>query len=544
MTMTEVCGLDARPPVRHCRTRAVSAFTAAAVGAGTLLLGGGVATAAEVNCALAPGEPTTCTVVYAYTGDEQVFLVPAGVTELGVIAVGAAGGGSAAGGAGGGVGAVVTGTVAVAPGSTLYVEVGRQGFDAPPSFSDPAAGGFNGGGRAGDTVVYTGAGGGGASDVRTASNSGEAIESLSSRLLVAGAGGGSAHFVDGRGGDAGQAGSTRVGFGQAQPGTQTAGGSGAPAAFDTSDGESGALGVGGSGGDYTGGDGGYGAGGGGGGYYGGGGGSSFGGGAGGSSLVPDGGTLALADGRGPGSVTLNYTIGPASVSPLGGDGQSAPAGAAFGTPLQVQVLDGLGDPAAGAPVTFSVTSGAATVTPSEPVITDAAGQASVQLTAGNQPGPVTVTATTPGATSATFTATVTAPPPPPANEADLQVSIAGPASAPAGSTVTYTMTVKNAGPGNAVNVRSVLSAAGVATSATNPAAQTGTVKIGSTTLTGARWTLAALPAADGQHTVTYSLTGKVTAKRGQLLTVAGGALSSTPDPGPGANLSFKFTRVT
>jgi len=87
------------------------------------------------------------------SGNEQTFTVPAGVTEITVVAAGASGGAGAdsgavdgAGGAGG-FGAQVTSTLSVTPGEVLYVEVGSGGSNAQPPFL--ASGGFNGGGGLG-----------------------------------------------------------------------------------------------------------------------------------------------------------------------------------------------------------------------------------------------------------------------------------------------------------------------------------------------------------------------------------------------------------
>src|SRR4051812_11513300 len=77
---------------------------------------------------------------FSFTGGEQTYTVPAGVTALQVTATGARGGGPVGGTTLlAGRGAVVTGTINVTPGQTLYVEVGGIGND----FSQ---GGFNGGG--------------------------------------------------------------------------------------------------------------------------------------------------------------------------------------------------------------------------------------------------------------------------------------------------------------------------------------------------------------------------------------------------------------
>ena len=122
---------------------------------------------------------------FKYTGAEQAFTVPAGVTSIHVVATGAAGGtneGALQGGPGG-RGAVVSGNLTVEPG-LLYVEVGGPG--------GPSLGGFNGGATDGGP----GGGGGGASDVRTISSS-EPSTTLQSRLLVAAGGGGGGINADG-----------------------------------------------------------------------------------------------------------------------------------------------------------------------------------------------------------------------------------------------------------------------------------------------------------------------------------------------------------
>ena len=137
---------------------------------------------------------------YTYTGSEQTFAVPANVTGVDVVAVGAQGATfsddivTEAGGAGGELTApevpLPAGT------STLYVEVGGVGT--------AGAGGWNGGG--GGPL-----GGGGASDIRTVSCStscatGGSAASLNSRLAVAGGGGGASDdavggFSENRGGE-------------------------------------------------------------------------------------------------------------------------------------------------------------------------------------------------------------------------------------------------------------------------------------------------------------------------------------------------------
>lgn len=223
------------------------------------------------------------TQTFTYTGSEQAFTVPAGVSTIHVVAIGAEGGKA---GAAPGVAAEVQGDLTVKPGQTLYVEVGGRGAGG----SGPVnPGGFNGGGEGAG-------GGGGASDVRTAPRS--AGLSPDTRLIVAAGGGGagtSGIEGAGPGGNAGEAGGSipnNEGGGAGTAGSGGAGGSGG-----CTPGFAGELGLGGPGGNCESSS--IGGGGGGGGYYGGGGGGaggSFGGGGGGggSSLLPAGGTSTLA----------------------------------------------------------------------------------------------------------------------------------------------------------------------------------------------------------------------------------------------------------
>jgi len=267
--------------------------------------------AAALACvlSLAATAPATATAhattqAFLYTGAEQTFVVPEGITAVRVDAVGGHGGAASPGGAGGAA-AQVTGVLDVTPGETLYVEVGGNGGERGPL----GAGGFNGGGE--------GAGrGGGASDVRTAPRS--AGLAPDTRLLVAagGGGGGAAGEASGGGGGAagepGQPGANQNFGGGAA--SQTAGGAGGEGnCVSGSNGTEGTLGAGGNGGqclasaeDFPGGGGG-------GGYYGGGGGGggntfAGGGGGGGSNLVGPGGSAAPATGEAAPEVTISYPV--------------------------------------------------------------------------------------------------------------------------------------------------------------------------------------------------------------------------------------------
>jgi hypothetical protein len=228
---------------------------------------------------VAPAEAITEN--FTYTGAEQSFLVPTGVYQLSITAVGGVGGaGAGTTHAPGGEAAEIAGNVGVTPAQTLYVEVGGKGQASEAG----GAGGFNGG-------AAGGGGGGGASDIRTAPRS-TSLTTEDTRLIVAAGGGG--------GGDEGPAGAAGAGGAAGDPGGNGAiyegGGAGAEneggaGGFGCSfgDGEKGLLGLGGAGGNSheESGPGG----GGGGGLYGGGGGggacnSGSGGGGGGSSLAP------------------------------------------------------------------------------------------------------------------------------------------------------------------------------------------------------------------------------------------------------------------
>lgn len=97
-------------------------------------------------------------------------------------------------------------------------------------------------------------------------------------------------------------------------------------------------------------------------------------------------------------------LGPVpSINAISGGGQRAPAGDPFPLPLVARVFDPAGNPLAGGAVNFAV-SGAATLSTTNPVLADANGFAQTSATSlPTANGPITVTATTPGAiTQATF----------------------------------------------------------------------------------------------------------------------------------------------
>ena len=317
-----------QPPTSTSRRQRLGfGITALGLAASSLafvgLTGSPAQAAPSLPACVAAGDTVDCTITYGFTGDEEEFTVPAGIDSLDVTVVGAYGGGWA------GRGAVVTAGLAVSPADSFFVEVGGQGGWGSS---------FNGGGYSG-----VGLGGGGATDVRTVSASGDPADSLASRLLVAGGGGGGG---DGRagspynGGDSSLDGATgghaqfSTGWSPGGGGTQTGGGYAGGGAPCCGPGGWGALGAGGGGGDFNG----YHGGGGGGGFFGGGGGGIFNGGGGGSSLVPTDGTVRVNDAGLPAQAAFTYGRPVTGMLAVSGDPSTT-----AGTPVtyRVTVTDGL-----------------------------------------------------------------------------------------------------------------------------------------------------------------------------------------------------------
>jgi hypothetical protein len=273
------------------------------------------------------------------TPGTHTFVVPAGVTQLGVLACGAQGGDGgdaliSSAGAGGGMrpaqadgfggpggqGARVQGVLSVTGGETLRITVGGAGTDGDDFTGDPGvAGGVggavdgDGGGGDGGGGNTGGGGGGGSSDIRQDGTS------ASNRVVVAGGGGagGAGDLGGGMGGAGGDGGSGGTDGGDA--GSATGGDSGG-------NGGQGGVEDGGDGSATTGGEGGSpsvaadGGGGGGGGLLGGGGGGSEeiltgGGGGGGSSQAPTAGAVEDGACSGDGFVVVTFTPGAAPAGP-------------------------------------------------------------------------------------------------------------------------------------------------------------------------------------------------------------------------------------
>ena len=262
----------------------------------------------------APTSSATTEVVFAYTGANQTWTVPAGVTSVEISILGAGGAGGRAGGGStsfGGGGGVVSGTLTVVPGDTLTIIVGQGGINdnvrEPLNRNYRFGGGASG---AGDQIHGTfawGSGGG-----RSAVRSSNALYSTTGDLLTAGAGGGGGwHLARGAGGAGGGLAGSAGGRGDTDRGggggTQdnTGGAAGGPS-------EPGVGGI-----QYAGGyaviTGASEAGGGGGGYYGGGGAGNNGGGGGGSSFLGTAayftGSTTAGAGRTPGTSTWPSACG-------------------------------------------------------------------------------------------------------------------------------------------------------------------------------------------------------------------------------------------
>ena len=127
------------------------------------------------------------------------------------------------------------------------------------------------------------------------------------------------------------------------------------------------------------------------------------------------GTAQVQATAGAGGAALTATFAASITAPISGitvvsgSNQTALVNAAFANPLVVNVTDSAGKAVANVPVSFSVTSGSATIaTPS--TTTDTTGSASTRVTAGGTAGAVVITASASGF-NATFNLTVSPPGP-------------------------------------------------------------------------------------------------------------------------------------
>ncbi len=111
------------------------------------------ATSNTITMTVNAGPPPPNPEVFTYTGSNQSFPVPAGVTQV-FLKMWAGGGAGGNNYSSGGAGAYVSGWLAVTPGSVLTVIVGGAGIYA--TSSSGSAGGFGGGGASGTGSGYGG----------------------------------------------------------------------------------------------------------------------------------------------------------------------------------------------------------------------------------------------------------------------------------------------------------------------------------------------------------------------------------------------------
>jgi trimeric autotransporter adhesin len=155
--------------------RQMGSFKAASISTLLVAVLGGSVGIASAQSACTAGQTSA---LFSFTGGVQTVVVPPLVSSAVVHVKGAQGGAGAIGGNSvvggtGGLGATVTGTLALTPGTTLNILVGGQG--ATP------LGGFNGGANGGSQNA---GGGGGASDIRIGGTA------AANRVVTAGGGGG------------------------------------------------------------------------------------------------------------------------------------------------------------------------------------------------------------------------------------------------------------------------------------------------------------------------------------------------------------------
>ncbi len=189
------------------------------------------------------------TATFSYTGANQTWVVPSGVTSITVDVQGAEGSKDAVQLGTPGKGGRVEGALAVTPGETLTIIVGQK---------EAAGGGgavaYGGGGFNWSYYSHSGGHGGGGSDIRQGGSA------LANRVAVGGGGGGNGgNYASGTGaGAAGGNGGTTTGVsgtqggatggGGGSGGTQAAGGAGGSGITNGNDGSNGSLGIGGNGG--------------------------------------------------------------------------------------------------------------------------------------------------------------------------------------------------------------------------------------------------------------------------------------------------------
>jgi hypothetical protein len=274
-----------------------------------VLLGGSAPAGASLPACGAPvASGMNSVVTCSFTGADQSWTVPTGVSQATFDAYGAQGGSYSL--VAGGLGGEATGLYAVTPGTTFTIVVGGTDTGTGSCGTGPT-GGFGGGGNGGTGAPCPGAGGGGGSFVLNGTTP----------VVVAGGGGGGSgcsgpagySFGGNGGGSSGTEGNNCSAGLETEPGTQSGGGS---ASGGATPGTSGQGGNGANSSATT-----EGGGGGGGGYYGGAGAAENTGGGGGSGyLDPSAITSSMNTGvqSGNGIVTITYPTSLATPTLSGG----------------------------------------------------------------------------------------------------------------------------------------------------------------------------------------------------------------------------------
>ncbi len=126
--------------------------------------------------------------------------------------------------------------------------------------------------------------------------------------------------------------------------------------------------------------------------------------------TPGPAVVRVTSGTGVATFNLTVLVNITQLMKVSGDGQSALINQQFPSPLVVELRDDEGKPVEGQPVSFTVSNGSATVDPSS-AATDSQGRAMTVVTAGTQPGDITVTAAFPGVDPVTFNLTSRLPGP-------------------------------------------------------------------------------------------------------------------------------------
>ena len=125
--------------------------------------------------------------------------------------------------------------------------------------------------------------------------------------------------------------------------------------------------------------------------------------------------------------------------------------------------------------------------------------------------------------------------------ADHSVTVSAPSTVTRGAAATYVVTVTNLGPAAATNLRTVLALSGLTVTTTVPPSVTGSVKVRGVTYTGALWTT---PSLASGTSVTYTLTGTVTAKKSDAVLAQTATTNDVPDPAIANNTAKVTSTVT